>query len=1631
MRFGIRLIICAAMLLGGLSAGAAQAGPADTEAVFSALETDVRQLAAMGDRSSGEAGAKAAAEYIKQRLMALGYTTVGSHRFAVPVMRSASSELNLPGRGVTVPIRPFWGNAVTPPKTPPEGINGPLIYVGRGDLKQFDGMAVDGAIVLMDLDSGSNWQRAANLGARALIYIDHGVDRGVGHGPSSRLLFEDKFELSPIWFPRFWMPADQAEDIFGPLDRFGPDTPALTIRLTCDARWESALSENIYCLIPGSREEFKDELILVDAFYDSTAHVTGLSPGADEALGLATLLHLADYFKSHPPQRNILLVAGGGHAQSLSGLRELVWALAASSRDLRRETKALRELIKEKRTGLKELGRETLMSADSPSAAAQDVLKERIKTEADALARQLMRLRLGETSGQTFNQTTRLTHRRQVLRSLLWRASLAPGDLTAEERDLLAEILPRAVADQKAILADAETRRSLLNSAADFRGLVRSYEVMAAVSLHLSSHGDGFGAFNYGWGYPLKPAINRVSAYGVLDQVLQNAVQTPAPAPGDTGMFKDTLRPSRQRSWQSYFLDHPPLGGEVTALAGFQGITFVTTNDARAVWGTPYDTLEKVDLGFAARQAATVCHLIDHMARAEKLHAGRFPRTGFASITGRARFLRQGELFADQPAPGTILLAYQGPTHFPVMVDHMGMFYVHGVADAKHSFHKVILEGYKFDPATGDMIWAIDKKQTGKDAYRVKMRRRSMQTDLVFFAGSGITLFDLLEPRTMRYLTKVNVIDGRREALPVKYYYSRLDTWSSTISTFFLEPGTPLKLTLSDSILSKKLILLNNTPKNALGSGYLVEKWPVLHRTEYRVAKDMWTLLGERIANIEKHGIFSERIHNLFREGTEGLKRAEQAWQDKRYDVFMAAATSSWALANRVYDDVENTQKDVLYGVLFYIALFVPFAFCLERLLFSFANIYKRIVAFCAILIVLIAVIYNVHPAFQLAYSPMVVILAFLIMGLSLLVTLIIFFRFEEEISRFHSRAVAAHATDLGRWKAFAAAFLLGVSNLRRRRLRTTLTCATLVILTFTIMSFTSAKTLRLQQRILYNQHPSYQGILLKNVNWRDLRPEAFGTLADTFPDQAVTVPRVWLEEEDRTRTPRIPIRFEGRRFEAQGMIGLSHREPEVSPVHGTLLAGRWLSGTDRRAVLLPEHMARQLGIDPRHLEEAVVTLWGMPFDVVGIFEGHRFQELSDLDGEVMTPATFPREVSAEMTEEVVNALESGDDVRDFQSRYQHIESDLTVIIPFKTLLAMGGHLKGVVIRPNDPADMRPMAQALVDRYGFSLFSGEPTGTYLYHASDSMSYSGVPNIIIPIVISVFIVLNTMISSVYERKREIAIYTSVGLAPSHVSFLFVAEAMAFAVLSTVFGYLLAQTAAKLFAHTSLWAGITVNYSSMASVGAMLLVILVVLVSVIYPSKVAGEIAIPDINRSWTLPAAKGTELSVTLPFLMTYREHRSVGGFLYDYFEGHREITHGNFSTAGIAFEFVCRQPPSLIRETDDCNWEECDFNECLRLKFQVWLAPFDFGIMQYVDIRFAPCADQPGFLEIRIGLQRASGEANAWHRINKTFLHGLRRQLLAWRSFDNASKVRYEALLAEAERRAGVGTKAGREDGTS
>ncbi|MDJ0801229.1 MAG: M28 family peptidase [Desulfobacterales bacterium] len=1565
----------------------AMAAPADD------FQRDIIALSASGDRSVGSSGNRQAAAYIQEALEGSGFETVGRFRFRLPVRRHTAAALTFQDRDGQVTLQPLLANAVSPGTIQPGGLTGPLVYAGSGRLDEFNGREVAGAIVLMEMNSGRNWLNAANLGALALIYVDR--------GETPRALFEDKRELTPIQFTRLWAPIEAFEDIGVDPRRLDAQAPP-QVTVNADTRWVDVTAENIFALIPGRDPDLAERVLIVEGFYDSHAYVAGRSPGADEACGIATLLALARQLRENPPARSILLLATDAHSEGLAGMREAVWNMHARSKYFVLKRKALGARLKRAKTILRTLKLENLTHAEVDPLLVE-VVGEAIKSEVDRISRQLMRLRLEERNPETAAAIKNLAVQRRTLRTLGWKPTY--GDIDTEERAWIERLIPGVLQTYKAVRKDLQQQLSHLKQAMAFRRVIRDKEIDAVISLHLSSHGDGVGAFNQGFHFKLRPhrASARVPAYSLMNDVLNAAADRVHTALGEGSLFQDSLRPSRRKPWYSYLPDEPAMGGEISALGGYIGLTLATTHDARPRWGTPADLPAHVDLDFARRQSAFVSALLQDLAAAPQYHEGQFPRIGLSVLNGTAKFIRHGELFARQPAPGSILLAFQGPARYHLRVDHTGHFEVKGISDKKNVYDKVILEGYRFDPETGDTRWAIDKKQTGKQRYRVKMQRRYMETDLMMFACRQTTLFNLLEPRSFRYMTKINLLDARLEAAPLKYWWSRIDTRDSTMASLFVEPETRFKMTLSDSVLRKKMILTGATARRPEGIGYLVNDWPRLYHTEYHVARDMWRLLKPRIDSLEEKGINDERLEGLQAEGLKALQTAETGLETRVYDVFQENAARSWALASRVYDQVESTQKDILFGVLFYIALFVPFAFCAERLIFGYRNIHKRIIAFTGLLLLLIAVIYNVHPAFDLAFSPTVVILAFFIIGLSLIVTLIIFLRFEEEMSLLQHRAQRKSVEGISRWKAFVASFFLGVSNLKRRRLRTALTCTTLIILTFTIMSFTSVKSTRLHARIFFNAHAPYQGYLLKNPDWRDLPPEALNALTNAFAGRTAAAPRVWIDTDDRTHATRIPVIRGAAQFEAQGLVGLSSREADFTGLDQALVAGRWFANDDEAAVVIPKRMAERLGIRSADLDQAAVTVWGSVYRVVGIFDSQLMTQRADLDGEPLTPVTFPSEVSAQMTEIEMEAMESGDDVRSFQSRYQHAPAELTFFMPYKTLMAAGGRLKAVALMPTDAeAAPRDTAHQLADRFGLVLFSGEPEGSFLYHSSDAIQYSGVPNIFIPLVISVFIVLNTMISSVYERKREIGIYTSVGLAPSHVSFLFIAEAIAFAVLSVVLGYLTAQTTAKLFAQTALWSGITVNYSSLAGVAAMLLVILVVLISVIYPSRVAAEIAIPDVNRSWAMPDPKQSRMSLPLPFLIKTDELQSLGGFLLSHFESHQDVSHGLFSTGRIGFDW---QPPAEEMGASDTAGFE--------LTSRVWLAPFDFGIMQQVAIAFRPAPEEAGFFEIHVDLTREAGEVNAWGRINKAFVNDLRKQLLIWRSMDAWTLNHYEVHLAE------------------
>lgn len=1542
---------------------------------------DLRFFGSMSDRSTGTPGSEAAADYIARAFREAGLQRVGFQKFLTPVPQVSSASLQVGSR--TWPIFPWGPNLVYLPMTPEEGLQGPLVYLGDGSFKQLDGKSIQGAIVLLEMTSHQNWLNAQMAGARALVYL--GDDRG------TRGDFQDKNTNTPVAFPRYWVPRETARELRGLALESGMEATVQS-----QVRWQHTLVRNCFGLLEGRDPRLKSEIVIIDAFYDSSSAVLGQAPGADEATSIVALLSLVRKLAQEPPDRSVLFLALVGNGQGLAGMREFITGLTARRKLLRTQSKELQDQKQLTGRQLELLQKQDPLTVEDPGdrTLVWNLMIERAKDRTDALTREIQyqkALKRQDLADQVEDP--------RPYRRLSWRTG--PEELNEEGKEIARKLLLES--KESVVLKDRELKLRIeaLKSTNAMRSLLDEYQPILFLSLYFSSHSTYLGLVEMGETYPVRENVRRVLRAARLSDLLIKVDKDVSVEMG----FASSIRSVGRAGLGEDVFTKPPTAShpccDVGALAGLQAFALMTLDDHRPYWSTPHDTLDRVN----PDNIAMLCRSLPHVIKRVLSHPGLGTMTqggvkGLASLEGRAMFVRQGELFPDQPAPGTLISVLQGKSVFRTMAYRDGTFLIPGLANSRVALEKIILEPYGLDAKTGRVAWTADKVQTGKINYRIKVKTDLASTSLVMFRCEQTDVVGTFNPQNMGYLTKVDLLDAATEATPLRYWYSRVDGRDTMAVSIFLEKGTRFKLIMSQSLLSKELFLLNSSPPSPSGEGFLIGAPPSLPLAPYQVAMDLHQLLGGRLQNLSRHGIVNVHLESLYGQSAKELESARMALDEQRFGDFWRSVVTAWARLVSVYDEIERTQRDVLTGVMFFIALFVPFAYCLERYLFALRNVYQQIVAFFIILILTILVIQGLHPAFQLTYSPMVVIIAFFIVGLSLLVTWILFMHFEHEMAEVHSRTAHLKTPQVSKWQSFGAGFAIGVSNLNRRKLRTGLTCITLIILTFTVMSFTNVKTLHRPSQTRLSGETPYRGILLRHQYRLPLTRLNLEDLSTRFAGEAAISPRGWIEPIERG--DRVLTRVHGPTAHAavEGVMGMGENAPE--PMRGIVTHGRWIEAGDENAVLLPLTMAAQVGLDPEKDVNRSVRIHGMDFRVVGFFDAALLDRSRDLDQSPITPAYLEVSQSEELSEAEIEAMQSGEEVLPAAERFRFAGANSTIIIPFTTCLRYGGTLRAISILPASPQSPLRVADALASWLAFPLFVGED-GTWQHSAGTTLRYQGAASVLVPILIVVFITLNTMIGHVHERQREIGTYTSVGLAPTHVGFLFIVEALSLAVLSTVIGYILAQLSAKYLGGTQLFSQLTFNYSSLASVACMFLVFSVVFLAALYPAKMAAEIAMPDVNRSWTLPPPDGDTITMNLPFLLKYDEEEGVMGFLNAFYQSYRDIAHGSFIVDDVNLDVDNPpvRPAGMVEPV------------CLLIRTNVWLAPFDFGIKQRLHLHCCPSPDNPGYLEIAIYMIRLSGERSAWVRANRNFIKALRKQMLLWRLLDREAKEAFTRTAQE------------------
>ena len=1088
-----------------------------------------------------------------------------------------------------------------------------------------------------------------------------------------------------------------------------------------------------------------------------------------------------------------------------------------------------------------------------------------------------------------------------------------------------------------------------------------------------------------------------------------------------SGQFADGVNPIYGKPWRTFIFGKIALDNEPITLGGGRGAAFVTTDDARPLVDTPFDTVEEVNFQNLDSQTRFLAATMWDIVTDPKMPVDRDPEFsrmmvsgGFSELSVHAlAFDPTRSVVADQVIDGTMVVARMSDStmmgtrgDLVEIVDKKGevKFWGYPTINAYGWRKPSYIEAYHTNAGTGDIDYAPDWGPMGnrnhpRDPSQFFITSGKKDFTIVIFDCVPIAMFDLVDPQSLTTLRYIKVYDGMTDAEPRRYGLTvpHPEPWRGhveDVALIFAEKGQRVKVMMGLGGGSVRMLLLNAETINAQnesGLGYLAEQPMALSHTPLRVTEDMWKLDQTRMEKLQSFRIVNDVVWDLHKRAGELLAKAQAALAVKDYELADANARAAWGYEARAYPAVLSTMNDVVKGVLFYLALMLPFAFFVERLVFAFPNLRMQIIGFVGIFIVICGIFAFIHPAFEITKNPWIVPLAFIMLALSVLVITLVTMRFEAQLKALQMKVSGVHRADIGRMGVAAAAFSLGISNMRKRRARTVFTCLTLVLLTFTVLSFTSVKTATRYNERKAKGEPRYQGLLVRNAMWEPLEESAYRVLSDEFGRTRAVAPRAWFFTSKTEEQSFIQVTSSAGpdSYDARAVVGLSPEEPQVTRIDEALVAGRWFRKDDVHAAIIPTRMAEQFHISAADVGKVKIYLGGVPYDLIGIMSASRGKRIVDLDQEPLTPVDWIQ--MQRMARQGQGQQQQSGQNKGFQE-YLHLSPDQVVFIPFDTALNLGAEVESVAVSFVTPEEVKTTLRALMPRLGFNLYAGTGNEIRKWSAIGRTSIIGISDLFIPILIAALIVLNTMLGAVYERVREIHIFSSIGLAPNHIAMLFMAESFVYAILGAIFGYLVGQGMAKVITLFNLLPGLYLNYSSVSAVASTSIVIGVVLLSTLYPARKASEVATPAIERRWHVPDPVGDTWDIPLPFAVTGEQATALTRFMVEWFEAYEEYSIGDFVTQDVK------------------TWEEPhEHGTSYVIETMAWVAPFDLGVSQRVQLRTVP-TDMEDVFEIQLHLERVSGDVSSWRRVNRRFLNTLRKQFLIWRTLRAEDRDRYLRL---------------------
>jgi len=525
------------------------------------------------------------------------------------------------------------------------------------------------------------------------------------------------------------------------------------------------------------------------------------------------------------------------------------------------------------------------------------------------------------------------------------------------------------------------------------------------------------------------------------------------------------------------------------------------------------------------------------------------------------------------------------------------------------------------------------------------------------------------------------------------------------------------------------------------------------------------TLLGSvklDLDGMEEYGFY------LIKERTE-TSAAERLLSESRFLLGEDRYIESFGACKTAYIDLAHTKitvNSMLRDASFSVYIIIVFlALSSTTIAFLLSNRdFTKILGGTSIFLATMVVLYYTYPGSIIVPLSNYVETALAAIGLSLIIA-VLFPRFMK------ARGGDGHVPVRN---MIVPIFSMAKRSIRRRRLRFSLTLISILVLVMSFVSLTSvSEDYGLIVGRVSSRPASTEGVLLRAPDFEDETP-IFLTQRD--------VTSGWLQRqpESVTVSPKIesiPMRRPLTRIDGASVWGIVGFDPSlevaVSDIAYALEEGDLPS---EEGIAISRSLSEELGVEIGE----TMFLGIFPLRLEGILDDSSLRSLRELDGSPYLPG------------KMLNLSPPGEDPVYVYETCEPSEVVLMHISKAPSMQLVG--ISRISIRTGPEANAEAFAERLALERGYWAWSASAEGVYLARLGKYLEGKGLP-LIVPWGIVVLNVVVTMLNSMFERKKEIHILSSVGLNPAQIAAIFVAEASIIGLTGGGLGYLLGLSAFK--------------------------------------------------------------------------------------------------------------------------------------------------------------------------------------------------------------------------------------------